>query len=311
VAECGCGEPAVFLAEKPLCRQHFQEWLETQVFTELNRFVSNQDSLAVAASGGKDSTALLELVHEWNGRRKSPLPFSAILIDEGIAGYREFTRHFLEDFCHRKNINLRIVSFQQEFGAALDHMLSDRSRLQASSCTICGALRRYLLNRTARQLGATKLLLAHNLDDEVQTCLMNLFAGNVGQFSRKGELAGITDHPLFVVRFKPLIRVPEKAMTVYGLLNYPKLPDHECPYLRESLRFNMRQLANRLEAQTPGFKQSLMETYLSKVLPALKTFEQPAGLGECSSCGEPSSQPVCQTCEFCRKLGLRTPSRTS
>jgi len=310
VDECRCGRPAVYHGSggRLTCGDHLSEWLRSQVFAELKKFIKSSDSLAVAASGGKDSTALLEMVHDWNCERNNPLPLKAILIDEGITGYREFTRKFLEKFCEFHDIPLTVVTFRESLGSNLDSIMKRRKDSQVSSCTICGAFRRYLLNRVAREAGATKLLLAHNLDDEVQTLLMNLFTGNVGQAGRKGELSETPDD-LFVPRFKPLIRVPEKALTIHGLLHYPSLPDRECPYLRESLRYEMRLMANEYETLHPGFKLKLINTYLRDILPALQKTPPKSGgnLQKCECCGEPASQLICKTCQLRQTLGLKAP----
>jgi len=304
VVECFCGRKAAYLGGEPLCPKHFRGWLEAKVRGELDKFVGGDDVLAVAASGGKDSTTLLDIAHPW--ARERGLSLFAISINEGIGDYRKRTLEFLRGFCRRRDIDLQVYSFRGEFGATLDSMLDVRSRLGKdwSACRICGTLRRYLLNKAAREAGADKLLLAHNLDDELQTLLMNLFTGNVAQLSRKGELAGVTDHPLFVRRFKPLIAVPEKATATYALLNYPDLPRLSCPHRGGSIRVPCRELANRWESDSPGTKKRILETYLKKILPALRESadEFHPKLSPCSECGEPSSRDVCNACRMLREL---------
>ena len=294
---------------KTFDKSEFETWIENQVFSELDKFISESDRLAVAASGGKDSTFMLDMTYKWSVKNKRSLP-EVILIDEGIEGYREFTSQFLEKFCRERKLKLHKVSFKNTTGKTLDEILKIRNKKKLNekygSCTICGAFRRYLLNRKARELKATKLLVGHNLDDEVQTFLMNMFAGNVGQVSRKGELAGVVGSKDFVIRFKPLIWIPEKAITIYALFNYPEVPEHECPYLRESLRHDMRRMANELEQQWPGFKVNLMKTYVNKLLPELESVKK-SKLKTCELCGEPSSQNQCKVCEFRDAFGLRNP----
>jgi len=304
VVRCFCGERAVFNLEgRPLCRKHFTEWLKGEVRKELERFVG-RDVLAVAVSGGKDSTTLLEISHEW--ARERGIKLFGIMVDEGIEGYRDRTRAFLENFCSSRGIELHVYEFRKEFGATLDELVErrDRKGLDIQACTICGTLRRYLLNKYARELGATKILFAHNLDDEIQTFFMNLFTGNLAQASRKGELAGVIEHELFVIRFKPLIRIPEKATAVYSLLRFPELPEVECPYLKESLRYRMRRFVFELENRIPGAKRRILEVYLEKILPLLREnarkFQKP--LQRCSICGEPASREICKACELRMKL---------
>ncbi len=299
---CECGERAVIVIDgKPLCRRHFEEWLEGAVVNELEKFVKKNDVLAIAVSGGKDSVTLLNIVHRWGGAR-----FFAILVDEGIKGYRDRTRAFLERFCRERGIELHVYGFKKEFGKTLDEFIRvrDDRGLNMQACTICGTFRRYLLNRYARELGATKILFAHNLDDEVQTFLMNLFTGNLGQMSRKGELVGVIESDMFVQRFKPMIRIPERANTVYALLNFPDLPGEECPYLKESVRYRIRRLLLEMESRNPGSKKRMLNVYLNRILPVLK--RNASGfhgrLRKCEVCGEPSSRKICKACEIRRLL---------
>lgn len=298
VVSCECGRKAVYIGREPLCREHFDDWLRREVHGELDRFVGREERLAVAVSGGKDSTTLLDLAHAW--ARDNGVQLFALCVDEGIGGYRDATLDFLRGFCRERGIDLRVRSFQDAVGDTLDGLLGERDRLgkEWGACSICGTLRRYLINRAAREAGATKVLFAHNRDDELQTLLMNLFTGNVAQLSRKGELAGAVDHPLFVRRFKPLIDVPEKATATYAFMHYPGMPQVECPYLGESARTWCRRVANRWEFESPGAKRKVMGTYLEKILPELR---ERAGdfhpeLVRCSECGEPTSQEVCNAC---------------
>ena len=284
-----------------MCSEHFQGRLRDAVETSLCEYVSSSDIIAVAVSGGKDSTALLDITSDWARTRNIKL--FAICIDEGIEGYRKKTVTFLRKFCESKDIKLRVISFKEEFGKTLDECLADGMGVRA--CTLCGTLRRYLLNSHSRKMGATKILFAHNRDDELQTFFMNLFSGNLPQLSRKGELIGIIDHPLFVVRLKPLIRVPERALATYALLNYP-IPDEECPYLEESSRVESRKFINELESKCPGSKSRIMNTYLEEILPPLKQGAPNLQnkLKVCTTCGEPTSGETCKACEFRKTFSL-------
>jgi len=52
--------------------------------------VAKNDKIAVALSGGKDSVALLFLMHKIFKDRRD-IEISTITIDEGVTGYREHT----------------------------------------------------------------------------------------------------------------------------------------------------------------------------------------------------------------------------
>src|SRR3989344_3142140 len=90
-----------------------------------------------------------------------------------------------EDYNFKEKDKVNIVSFNKEFGFTLDKIVKGRR-----PCSVCGVLRRSLLNTKARELGATKLVTGHNLDDEAQTIIMNQFRRNIDASSRLGPLTG-------------------------------------------------------------------------------------------------------------------------
>ena len=142
-----------------------------------------QDRVAVALSGGKDSTALLLLLHRllpaWEDVR-----LIAITIDEGIAGYREETIQSAERLTGRLGIEHHCISFTSLFGESLDAFLTGR---ETQACSICGIMRKKALVVGAQKAGATKLATGHNLDDEAQSVLMNVFRGDLPRLVRNSR----------------------------------------------------------------------------------------------------------------------------
>ena len=119
-----------------------------------------------------------------------------------------------------------------------------RERKEAS-CTYCGVFRRTLLNRTARRIGANKLATGHNLDDEAQVVMMNVMNGDMERLAR---LRPSRVQEELVPRIKPLIDVPEREIALYAFLR--KIPFYmgECPYARESLRGEIKDIMNDFES---------------------------------------------------------------
>ena len=75
-----------------LCKNHFIEDVERKIKRDIRKFkmIGKGEKIAVALSGGKDSIALLYVLHKIF-RNRPDLEFMAITIDEGIKGYREHT----------------------------------------------------------------------------------------------------------------------------------------------------------------------------------------------------------------------------
>ena len=273
-----------------LCKPHFIEDVERKIKRDIRKFkmVEKGDRIAVALSGGKDSIALLYILHKIFQKR-SDIELSAITIDEGIRGYRKKTLIHAVKLTGELGIHHTIRSFEDEFGTTLDKLIQKN---EAAACTLCGVLRKNLLNKAARELGADKLATGHNLDDEAQTILMNYLRGDVDRMKR--TLPG-TVQPGLVPRIKPLRSVPEKEVALYDFLNFLPVSLDECPYAGEALRNEIREMINNYEVNHPGTKYSLLGGF-----DAISEGLQPPGtqIVRCKICGEPSSEALCKTCRL-------------
>ncbi|MFZ3059672.1 MAG: TIGR00269 family protein [Candidatus Methanoperedens sp.] len=276
-----------------LCKVHFIEDVERKIKRDIRKFkmVKRDDRIAVALSGGKDSIALLYILHKIFKNRPD-IELLAITIDEGISGYRENTIKHAEKLTGELGIPLKVSSFGDGFGITLDELTGKKEH---AACTLCGVLRKNLLNKAARELSATKLAIGHNLDDESQTILMNYLRGDVDRIKR---MLPDAIQPGMVLRIKPLRSIPEKEVALYGFLNDLPVSTDECPYSGEALRNEIREIINNYEVKHPGTKYSLLRGFeaISKVLNPLGT-----QVLQCEKCGEPSSETICKTCRLlCR-----------
>lgn len=276
-----------------LCKLHFIEDVERKIKRDIRKFrmVERGDRIAVALSGGKDSIALLYVLERIFHDRRD-LELSAITIDEGIMGYREHTLEHAVKMTHDLGIPLTVRSFRDGFGITLDELTKKKEH---AACTMCGVLRKNLLNKTARELGADKLAMGHNLDDESQTIMMNYLRGDMERLKR---MLPNVKQPGLVMRIKPLRSIPEKEVALYGFLNGLPVSTDECPYAGEALRNEIREMLNNYEVKHPGTKYSLLrgvET-ISETLRSCDT-----QIKECRICGEPGSEAVCKTCRLLGK----------
>ena len=117
--------------------------------------IKPRERIAIALSGGKDSTVLMHQLVRL--RERLPMDLLAILVDEGISGYRKPTIEVARRECKKLGIPLHIVSFKSEFGLALDGMLK-RPRTMGA-CSFCGVFRRLCLQKAASRLRADKIAL--------------------------------------------------------------------------------------------------------------------------------------------------------
>jgi len=284
-----------------LCPQHFFEMFEQRFRRTVREFgmIMPNDHVAVALSGGKDSTVLMHLLARL--KKRLPMKLSAILVDEGIAGYRPHTVKTAKAECRKLGIPLHIVSFEKEFGKKLDAILAARGRGNSAwgACTYCGVFRRTLLNRAALKIKADKLAIGHNLDDAAQTLLMNLMRNEPSRLARFGISGGVAEGGNLVMRIKPLIRSPEKEVALWAELHGIGIHHMQCPYANEALRQEVRRMLNSLEEKYPGTKFRIFSSFLS-IKPALVEIAKKGGLEipTCPSCGDASSGGKCAACKL-------------
>ena len=285
MAQCElCQDRAVFSSPR-YCKTHFINYIEKKVETTIKRFalIKQNEKLAVAVSGGKDSQTVTYLLHKLFGN------VTALSIDEGIPGYRDTTLEDMKKFCSKYSIPYHIYSFEEAFGTKLDTMLQHG----APACRSCGVLRRSLLNRHAQ--GFDKIATGHNLDDECQSLLMNFLKGTLFLSAKMGPASGVYVRTGFVQRIKPLYLCAEKEITAYAYLMGFPVRFNECPHASDGFRSTVRDSLNALEQQQPGTKMRMIENFIS-VLPKLKAMHANHQLHTCSSCGQPSAQSVCRAC---------------
>ena len=293
-----CGSPAVISLKHDgsrLCREHFISYFESKVKGTIlsGGMIAEKERVAVAVSGGKDSTALLFCLYRILSGREVELV--ALTLDEGIAGYRDDTIQAAKDIARRLGVEHQIISFQEEYGQSLDRMVVGK---RVAPCTYCGVFRKHALNRAARTLGADKIATGHNLDDEAQTVMMNYLKGDMERLMRLRPRRAQNG---LVPRIKPLRAVPEKEIALYCMLNDVFFLSRECPYACLSLRAEIRDMMNVLEGQFPGSKLSTVKGFegLIESLP----FSWPQmDLAACRQCGEPCVGERCKACQLLEEI---------
>ncbi|WP_232700823.1 tRNA 2-thiolation protein NcsA [Halobacterium wangiae] len=291
-----------------LCDRHLFESVERRV----RRRVREDDMLpadatpedpetwVIGLSGGKDSVVLTDILHE-TFAEDPRVELVALTIHEGIEGYRDASLDACVELADQRGIRHEVVTYAEEFDVEMDDVVED-DPLDMAPCAYCGVFRRDLLATYAEELGADKLLTGHNLDDEAETALMNVFEGNVeqvakhfdaslGPFDERREKAGM------IPRAKPLRDVPEKEVALYAQLR--ELPVHmaECPHSSEAFRGEIQDLLLALEENHPGTRHSIMAGYEELASLAADEYgDEDRDVGECEACGAPTTREKCRKC---------------
>jgi len=284
-----------------LCKRHFSNHIERKVKRTIREFkmIDGAKRIGVAVSGGKDSLVTLHILNKILKNTKTEL--IAIIVDEGIKNYRDRLIKEAEDFCKKINVPFKIYSFKNELGITMDEIIKKKKR--EKSCTYCGVFRRWILNKAARELNVDRLAVGHNLDDIVQSFLMNLIRNEPFRLARFGEESGLIEDEKFVTRIRPLMKIPEKEIAIYAIVNGIKRDFFGCPYVEESFRHIVRNFINDVEEKNPGTKFNIFQSFVLVRNLLIEKYKIELGeINYCKSCNEPSSKEICRRCELLKEL---------
>lgn len=292
-----CSKPAIIdlrYAGRCYCKDHFCRltWRRFKKTVNDNKLFERGQKVAIAVSGGKDSAVCLYLMKDLVQPLK--LELSAITVDEGIKQTEKSVLETTKKFCKEMDVEQKVVTFKKGFGKTMDEIAA-KNKANAP-CYYCGVLRRHLLNKTAREMGADVIATGHNLDDEAQAILMNFMRGNSLRLFRIGPKVGIKAYGKFVARVKPLRLIPERESAVFALCNEIwEYNRRDCPYVTQSFRDSLRSHLNKLEAQFPGTKIAIVNTFDEMKKGSAKDVPPPK---PCPKCGELTSSNICKTCKI-------------
>ena len=294
-----CGEPAVINMRQhklALCGQHFTEWLVsyTERAIEKRAMFEHGDRILLAVSGGKDSLAL------WDVLLGLGYDVEALYIDLGIddEGYSEQSRAKVERFAAaRDGAAHSVVNVKETYGKSVPELaLEKRGR---KVCSLCGLVKRYIMNRTAHEGGFAVIATGHNLDDEAAVLFQNTLRWQTGYLARQAPVLPST-HPHLARKVKPFFRLYERETAAYALVRGIDYIYDECPHSAGATTIFYKELLNQLEERSRGAKQQFYLSFL-KARENVGLFQPDAGslkLGDCEKCGQPTTAP--NLCAFCR-----------
>ncbi len=298
MGRCGrCGSEGFYTrvySGETLCVRCFRRSIVDRTRRTIAKYkmIRRGERVGVAVSGGKDSLALLNVLHELGGRQGWSL--MALSIDEGVSGYRDEALDHAREASSRLGVEHLTLSYKELFGFTLDAALDWDEDRDVSSCSFCGVFRRRAIDIAAGRAGVDVVATAHNLDDFVQTFMMNLMHGDL---SRLGWLDPAHSDPGFPVRrVKPFMETYEQEVALFAHVSGLPFQSVSCPYMHEGLRSEVRDYLNALEAGHPGMKNVLLRSGLD----VISRYERATGKGPvpCASCGEPSSGGLCNVCRM-------------
>lgn len=234
--------------EKRLCR------LVGQAIDDY-RMIEDGDRVMVCLSGGKDSYSLLDILMRLQRRAPARFELIAVNLDQKQPG---FPADVLPAYLRQLGVRFHIET--QDTYSIVKKVIPEGKTM----CSLCSRLRRGILYRVARELGATKIALGHHRDDILQTLLLNMFFG--------AKLKGmppklVSDNGEHVV-IRPLAYVPEKDLIRWAQVRqFPIIPCNLCGSQQHLQRKQVGDLLREWDKRFPGRVDNMLKA-LQHVVPS-------------------------------------------
>jgi len=260
--------------------------LEQKVKQTISKYklCGKKEKILVALSGGKDSAVVAYIL------KKLGYNIQGIYIDLSVGNYSKKCLEAVRKLCENLEINLSVYNLKKEQGKNMKYFWIKNKKL--NHCAVCGIFKKWILNKQSRKLNVKKIATGHNLDDEIQTFLMNIMKGAPELSANIGPITKNFSDKKFIPRIKPLFFVPEKQIKKYAEKNKISFVKGKCPYAEESLRIKIRE--NLTKKLSDKQKQNLIKNFEK----FLKRFREKKNqkINYCEICGEPARKNICKRC---------------
>jgi uncharacterized protein (TIGR00269 family) len=287
-----CREPAVIDIRRHnanFCRDCFLHHCREQVRRAIDEhdMIQPGERVLVAVSGGKDSLALWDLLCE--------LGYDAdgLYLGLGIGEYSDESGDYTRAFANARGLKLFEVDLREEHGYDIPAAAKATRR---APCGACGLSKRHLFNKTAIDHGYDVVATGHNLDDEAAVLLGNVLRWETGYLGRQYPVLPASEG--FARKVKPLVRMGEREMAAYCVLQGIDYQVEECPMAAGNRHLGYKEVLNALEDRSPGAKASFLFGFFARGHDRFAGEDEVAlDLAPCTECGAPTTTGG--TCAFC------------
>jgi len=217
--------------------------------------IGDGDTVLVCVSGGKDSYSLLSILLAL--RERAPVDFRivAMNLDQKQPGFPD---HILPQYFESIGVEYSIVT-EDTYSIVKDKIPEGKT-----TCSLCSRLRRGIIYRTAKEIGATRIALGHHRDDILETLFLNMFFG--GKIKAMPPKLISDDGNNVVIR--PLAYCAENDIARFArAMAYPIIPCNLCGSQENAQRKQIKAMLQGWARDYPGRIESLT-TSLRNVVPS-------------------------------------------
>jgi tRNA 2-thiocytidine biosynthesis protein TtcA len=217
--------------------------------------IEDGDTVLVCLSGGKDSYTLLTMLMALQQRAPIKFRLIAMNLDQKQPG---FPADILPRYFESIGIEYRIVE------ADTYSVVKEKIPEGKTTCSLCSRLRRGIIYRTAKELGANKIALGHHRDDMVHTLFLNLlFGGKLKAMPPKL----VTDDKAHIV-IRPLAYCAESDIAKFARgMEFPIIPCNLCGSQDNLQRQKIKEMMHDWDKRFPGRTESVL-TAMQNIVPS-------------------------------------------
>ncbi|MDA1338692.1 MAG: tRNA 2-thiocytidine(32) synthetase TtcA [Methylophilales bacterium] len=202
--------------------------------------IEQSDKVMVCMSGGKDSYTMLMMLLAL--KRRAPINFDIIAVNLDQK-QPNFPEDILPNYFKSHDIPYEIIN-EDTYSIVKSKIPEGKT-----TCSLCSRLRRGILYKVAKRLGATKIALGHHKNDIVETFFLNMFHGSKLKSMPPKLLSD--DKKNIVIR--PLSFCDEKDITSYAnAMDFPIIPCDLCGSQENLERKKIKAMLSNWEKETPG-----------------------------------------------------------
>ena len=237
--------------------QKLKKSLESRVGKAIGDYnmIADGDTILVCVSGGKDSYTLLNILLALQQRAPVKFRLIAMNLDQKQPG---FPANILPRYFESLGVEFRIVE------ADTYSVVKDKIPEGKTTCSLCSRLRRGIIYRTAKELGANKIALGHHRDDMVHTLFLNMiFGGKIKAMPPKL----VTDDKAHIV-IRPLAYCAENDIAKFARgMEFPIIPCNLCGSQENLQRQKIREMMQDWDKRYPGRSEAVF-TSLQNIVPS-------------------------------------------
>lgn len=206
--------------------------------------IEENDHIAVALSGGKDSAMLLRLMARKKILVTNNFKISSIFINQGFENDIEKENYLRE---YSESLGVPFYSATHDIA----EVISERKE---KPCYVCSRTRRMYIFKKAEEIGAAKVALGHHQDDFIETFFLNILYGH--EISTMKPFNPFFDGKFTVIR--PMLYIDERDVKAetHDWQIFPSL----CPYDGETERGWVRERVKEFYKRDPQIKKNIFRS---------------------------------------------------